>query len=132
MVRVGEEMQARFQRQDLRAGWESEDRYDSELLLERWSNGALFEEESTPPRACNGLAILARDGQGKITARILGTRTTNKLQGALTTAREVLQTTPTAVRTEVHLFEDYESPYRDKPLAVFSLADMADEEEEEL
>jgi Domain of unknown function (DUF5348) len=121
MVKIDEEMQARFQRQDLRAGWESEDRYDSELLIDRWSKGALFEEESTPPRACNGLAILAR---------ILGTRTTNKLQGALTTAREVLQTTPTAVRTEVHLFEGYESPYRGKPLAVFSLADMADEEEE--
>ena len=131
MVRVGEEMQARFQRQYLREGWESEDRYDSELLIERWRNGALFdEEESTPPRACNGLAILARDGRGKITARILGTRTTNKLQGALTTAREVLQTTPTAVRVEVHLFEGYESPYRGLPLAVFSLADMADEEEE--
>jgi len=129
MVKVGEEMQARFQRQYLREGWESEDGYDSELLIERWSNGELFdEEESTPPRACNGLVILARDGRGKITARILGTRTTNKLQGALTTAREVLQTTPTAVRIEVHLFEGYESPYRGKPLAVFSLADMADEE----
>jgi hypothetical protein len=91
----------------------------------------LDEEESTPPRAGNGLVILARDGRGKITARILGTRTTNKLQGALTTAREVLQTTPTAVRIEVHLFEGYESPYRGKPLAVFSLADMADEEEDD-
>jgi Domain of unknown function (DUF5348) len=137
MVRVGEEMQARFQRQDLREGWESEDGYDSELLLERWSHGELFDEDSIPPRACNGLVILARDGRGKITARVLGTRTTNKLQGALTTAREVLQTTPTAVRIEVHLFEGYESPYRGKPLAVFSLADRADEgggdeEEEEL
>jgi hypothetical protein len=95
MVRIAEEMQARFQRQYLREGWESEDGYDSELLLERWSKGALFdEEESTPPRAGNGLVILARDGRGKITARVLGTRTTNKLQGALTTAREVLQTTP--------------------------------------
>ncbi len=137
MVRIAEEMQARFQRQYLREGWESEDRYDSELLIERWRNGELFdEEESIPPRASNGLVILARDGRGKITARILGTRTTNKLQGALTTAREVLQTTPTAVRIEVHLFEGYESPYRGKPLAVFSLADLADEEgdddEEEL
>ena len=98
-------MQARFQRQYLRAGWESEDSYDSELLIERWSNGELSgEEDSAPPRACNGLVILARDGRGKITARILGTRTTNKLQGALTTAREILQTTPPAVRREVHLF----------------------------
>ena len=136
MVKVGEEMQARFQRQDLRAGWESEDRYDSEPLLERWRNGELDEEESTPPRTCNGLVILARDGREKITARVLGTRTTNKLQGALTTAREVLQRTPPAVRIEVHLFEGYESPYRGKPLAVFSLADLADEggddEEDEL
>jgi hypothetical protein len=130
MVRIAEEMQARFQRQDLREDWESEDGYDSELLLERWSNGELFdEEESIPPRACNGLVILARDGRGKITAPVLGTRTTNKLQGALTTAREILQTTPTAVRIAVHLFEGYESPSRGKPLAVFSLADMADEEE---
>ena len=127
MVRVAEEMQARFQRQDLREGWESEDGYDSELLLERWSHGELFDEDSIPPRACNGLVILARDGREKITARVLGTRTTNKLQGALTTAREVLQTTPTAVRIEVHLFEGYESPSRGKPLAVFSLADLADE-----
>ncbi len=136
MVKVGEEMQARSQRQYLRAGWESEDSYDSELLIERWSNDELFDGASTPPRACNGLVILARDGPGKITARILGTCTTNKLQGALTTAREDLQMTPTAVRVEVHLFEGYESPYRGKPLAVFSLADLADEEgddeEEEL
>jgi hypothetical protein len=56
MVRIAEEMQARFQCQDLRAGWESEDRYDSELLLERWRNGELLvEEESIPPRAGNGL-----------------------------------------------------------------------------
>ena len=128
MVRIAEEMQARFQRQYLRAGWESEDRYDSELLIERWSNGELEgEEESTPPRACNGLVILACDGRGKIVARMLGTRTTNKLQGALTTAREVLQMTPTAVRREVHLFEGYESPSRGKPLAVFSLEDLADQ-----
>ena len=136
MVRVGEETQARLQRQYLRDGWESEDRHDSELLIERWRNGALDEEESTPPRVGNGLVILARDGRGKIVAHVLGTRTTNKLQGALTTAREVLQTTPTAVRIEVHLFEGYDSPYRGKPLAVCSLADMADEqgddEEEEL
>ena len=131
MVKIGEEMQARFQRQYLREGWESEDRYDSELLIERWRNGELDEEESTPPRAGNGLVILARDGRGKITTRILGTRTTNKLQGALTVAREVLQTTPAAVRREVHLFEGYESPYRGKPLAVFSLADLADEEGDE-
>jgi hypothetical protein len=42
----------------------------------------------------------------------------------------------TAVRVEVHPFEGYESSYRGKPLAVFSLADLADEEgddeEEEL
>ena len=137
MVRVSEEMQARFQRQYLRESWESEDLYDSELLIERWRNGELLDEEgSTPPRACNGLVILARDGRGKIVARIVGTCTANKLQGALTTAREVLQTTPAAVRIEVHLFEGYESPYRGKPLAVFSLADLADEEgddeEEEL
>jgi hypothetical protein len=56
MIRIAEEMQARFQRQYLRAGWESEDRYDSELLLERWRNGELLvEEESIPPRAGNGL-----------------------------------------------------------------------------
>jgi hypothetical protein len=133
MVRIAEEMQARFQRQDLREGWESEDRHDSELLIERWSHGELFdEEESTPPRAGNGLVILARDGRGKIAARILGTRTTNKLQGALTTTHEVLQTNPPAVRREVHLFEGYESPSRGKPLAVFSLADRADDEEDEL
>src|SRR5260370_26583287 len=115
-------MQARFQRQFLREGWESEDGYDSELLLERWSNGELFdEEESTPPRACNGLVILTRDGRGKITARILGTRTTNKLQGALTTAREILQPPPTAVRIEVHLFACYYPPYSGKPRAVFAL-----------
>ena len=64
MVRVGEEMQARFQRQYLRAGWESEDWYDSEVLLERWSNGALDEEESTSPRACNGLVILCLKAEG--------------------------------------------------------------------
>src|SRR5258708_37325761 len=122
MVKVGEEMQARFQRQYLREGWESEDVYDSELLIERWRNGELFdEEESTPPRACNGLVILARDGRGKITARILGTRTTNKLQGALTTARDILQPTPTAVRIEVHLFEAYYSPSCANPPARFSL-----------
>jgi hypothetical protein len=137
MIRIAEEMQARFQRQYLRAGWESEDGYDSELLLERWRNGELLvEEESIPPRAGNGLVILARDGRGKIVARVLGTRTTNKLQGALTTAREILQTAATAVRREVHLLEGYEPPYRGKPLAVFSLADLAGEkggdEEEEL
>jgi len=135
MVKVGEEMQARFQRQYLREGWESEDRYDSKLLIERWRNGELDEEKSTPPRAGNGLVILARDGRGKIVGRVLGTRTTNKLQGALTTGREILQTTLVAVRIEVHLFEGYESPYRGKPLAVCSLEDMADEEgddEEEL
>jgi hypothetical protein len=33
MVRIDEEMQARFQRQYLREGWESEGRYDRELLL---------------------------------------------------------------------------------------------------
>ena len=129
-------MQARFQRQYLREGWESEDVYDSELLIERWSKSELFDEGSAPSCACNGLVILARDGRGKIVARILGTRTTNKLQGALTTARGILQATPVAVRIEVHLFEGYESPYRGKPLAVFSLADLADEEgddeEEEL
>ncbi|SRR5260221_10512691 len=64
MVRVGEEMQARFQRQYLRAGWESEDWYDSEVLLERWSNGALDKEESTSPRACNGLVILFLKAEG--------------------------------------------------------------------
>ena len=36
--------------------------------------------------------------------------------------------TPTALRIEVHLFEGYESPYRGKPLAVFSREDMEDEE----
>ena len=75
MIRIAEEMQARFQRQYLRAGWESEDRYDSELLLERWRNGELLvEEESIPPRAGNGLVILARDGRGKIVARGSGRR----------------------------------------------------------
>jgi len=129
MVKVDEEIQARFQQQYLREGWESEDRYDSELLIERWSNGELLDEEgSTPPRAGNGLVILARDGRGKIIARVLGARTTNKLQGALTTGRAVLQTTPPAVRVEVHLFEGYESPSRGKPLAVCSRADLADEE----
>ena len=84
MARIDEEMQARFQHQYLRAGWESEDKYDSEPLIERWRNGELDEEDSTPPRAGNGLVILARDGRGKITTRILGTRTTNKLQGDVT------------------------------------------------
>ena len=36
----------------------------------------------------------------------MGIRTTNNLQEALTTAREALQIIPTAVRIEVHLFED--------------------------
>lgn len=130
MVRLGEEVQARFQRQYLREGWESEDVYDNELLIERWRNGELFDEQgSAPPRSCNGLVILARNGRGKIVARIIGTRTTNKLQGALTTGREILQTTPIAVCIEIHLFEGYESPYRGKPLAFFSREDMANEGE---
>ncbi len=130
MVRLGEDMQARFQCQYLRGGWESEDVYDNELRIVRWRNGELLDtQDSAPPRACNGLVILVRNGRGKIIARIIGTRTTNKLQGALATAREILQMTPAALHIEVHLFEGYESPYRGKPLAVFSREDMADEEE---
>jgi hypothetical protein len=41
------------------------------VVLERWSNGALFDEDSAPPRGCNGLVILARDGRGKITTRMV-------------------------------------------------------------
>jgi hypothetical protein len=132
MVRLSEGLTARFPRHYLREGWESEDLYDIAFLMEKWSKGALSDEQdNAPPRAPNGLAIMARNARGKILVRIMGTRTANKLQGAMTTAREILQTTPWAVRAEVHLYEGYESLYTGKPLAVFSSEDVSPENEED-
>ena len=126
MIRVGEDMRARFRRQYLREGWESEDVYDNELLSEKWSKGELLPGESNaPPRSPNGLVILARNGRGEIIVRIMGTRIANKLQGAMATAREVLHLIPGAARAEVHLYEGYESLYTGKPLAVFSRGDVS-------
>ena len=136
MVRLSEGLTARFPRHYLAEGWESEDSYDNEFLKEKWEKGDLsVEAGAMPPRTPNGLVILARNARGKIIVRIRGTRTLNKLQGALTTAREILQTTPGAVSAEVHLYEGYESRYTGKPLAVFSHEDVSsgeDDEEEEL
>lgn len=72
--------------------------------------------------------VIVRDAQNRIISRIGHVDWEGDRMEAMAIARARLREKRGAVRAEVHYFETAASLYEGKPLAVFTVDDMTDEE----